>query len=162
MFLHRNSATSARANIIVSHLNHTGITKLGKVSLVHRTVSAWMLLKHFSWRNPRLAAMGWSPLYRGCSLGQWPTRFSFLLCENTKKKKKSCHYRKPKTFFAVYLWRLWLPGWHSAHAHRCQEFKLPGMISNVSRNTIFTLLCFCMMMTNAIPHQGSTHQKCIF
>lgn len=102
MFLQRNSTTSARPNITVSHLNGTGITNLGKVSHVRRTVSAQTLLKDFSSRNPRLAAMGWSPLHRGRFLGNLVGHCPSMLCDNIEKEKnESCCYRKPKPFFAA-------------------------------------------------------------
>ena len=88
MFLQRNSTTSARANIIVSHLNHTAITKLGKVSRMRHTVSTQVLLKHFSSRNPRLATVGWSPLDRGCFLGNLVGHCPFMLYDNIEKKKR--------------------------------------------------------------------------
>lgn len=71
MFPQRNSSTSTGANIIVSHLNNTGITKLGKICHVHCTVSAQMLLKDFCPRNPRLAIGGWLLPHRRHVVGIW-------------------------------------------------------------------------------------------
>lgn len=161
MFLLRKSTTSTRANIIVSHLNNTGITKLGKVFCVHHTVSTHAS-EAFQFRELRTGSCGMVLSSQGTFLREPGRPLSFHgLPSHWKEEKGHAMAESPKPFFAVYPWRVWLPRRCSAQAHWCEDFKLWCVQwsnrAKVSRNTLFTLLCFCMMLTHATNPTSRKH-----
>lgn len=134
---------------------------MGSVSCVHPPVSAPEVFQ---------GTPAWQP-WDGPIYISWGSWMAFVLSHSAttvRIKEEPGHSREPKPSFAMYLWRLGMPGWYSGHTHCVDSSScLASCIQwskrwKVPRNTIFTILCLCVMLTNAVPHQGSTHQSVDF